>query len=438
MPIAITDDHLALGATAASFLESHKARAANRDLLDEATEALPAVLGRAGPPRLARPPPARGPRGLGLRAARAGRRGRGAGPGRRPRAVRAHRHRRRGHRPRPGPTTQQAALAARPGRRLGDRGRRPRRRPPPRRRRVAHRHGRRCWAAASPRLLVLAWATTSCSSTPSAAGVTVAVPANIDPTPRTARVDARRRGRRRRRGAGRRRAGARSTWPARSRPPRPPAAPATAPRRPPRTPRSASSSAGRSPCSRRSSTTAPTCWSPPSWPPPPRGTPPGPPSGDDADQFELAAAVAATLAVPAARAQRPAQHPGPRRHRLHLGARRPPLPAPGHRPGRRSSTPTRPPPTVTTWPAGASSGPVALDLPPEAEAIRDEVRAEVAAARGPRRRGPHGAPDRDRLRHARTGPSRGARRRRRRAAGHRRGVRGRPASRARSTASPAG
>ncbi len=41
MPIAITDDHLALGATAASFLESHKARAANRDLLDEATESLP-------------------------------------------------------------------------------------------------------------------------------------------------------------------------------------------------------------------------------------------------------------------------------------------------------------------------------------------------------------------------------------------------------------
>ena len=38
MPIAITDDHLALGSTAASFLESHKARAANRDLLEEATE----------------------------------------------------------------------------------------------------------------------------------------------------------------------------------------------------------------------------------------------------------------------------------------------------------------------------------------------------------------------------------------------------------------
>jgi hypothetical protein len=41
MPIAITDDHLALGATAASFLDSHKARAANRDLLEEATESRP-------------------------------------------------------------------------------------------------------------------------------------------------------------------------------------------------------------------------------------------------------------------------------------------------------------------------------------------------------------------------------------------------------------
>ena len=38
MPIAITDDHLTLGSTAAAFLESHKARAANRDLLEEAAE----------------------------------------------------------------------------------------------------------------------------------------------------------------------------------------------------------------------------------------------------------------------------------------------------------------------------------------------------------------------------------------------------------------
>jgi alkylation response protein AidB-like acyl-CoA dehydrogenase len=42
MTIAITDDHLQLGATARSFLEAHKARAANRDLLEAGTEPLPA------------------------------------------------------------------------------------------------------------------------------------------------------------------------------------------------------------------------------------------------------------------------------------------------------------------------------------------------------------------------------------------------------------
>ena len=41
MPIAITDDHLALGSTARSFLESHKARAATRELLEAETESLP-------------------------------------------------------------------------------------------------------------------------------------------------------------------------------------------------------------------------------------------------------------------------------------------------------------------------------------------------------------------------------------------------------------
>jgi 3-oxochol-4-en-24-oyl-CoA dehydrogenase len=40
MTIAITDDHLALATTARSFLDSHKARAANRDLFEAGTEAL--------------------------------------------------------------------------------------------------------------------------------------------------------------------------------------------------------------------------------------------------------------------------------------------------------------------------------------------------------------------------------------------------------------
>jgi hypothetical protein len=41
MPIAITDDHLALGATVRAFLESHGARAATRELLEAGTEPLP-------------------------------------------------------------------------------------------------------------------------------------------------------------------------------------------------------------------------------------------------------------------------------------------------------------------------------------------------------------------------------------------------------------
>ena len=64
------------------------------------------------------------------------------------------------------------------------------------------------------------------------------------------------------------------------------------------TPGSASSSAGPSPCSRVSSTTAPTWPWPPSCPPPPSGTPPA--FAGPTPPRAYAAAIAATLAIPAA------------------------------------------------------------------------------------------------------------------------------------------
>ena len=51
---------------------------------------------------------------------------------------------------------------------------------------------------------------------------------------------------------------------------------------------------------------------------------------DGGDQLTYAAAMAAALALAAATSA-PAQHAGPRRDRLHVGARRPPVPPPGHR-----------------------------------------------------------------------------------------------------------
>ncbi len=46
MPIAITEDHRALGQTASDFLAKHDARGAARALLEADAETLPAVLGR--------------------------------------------------------------------------------------------------------------------------------------------------------------------------------------------------------------------------------------------------------------------------------------------------------------------------------------------------------------------------------------------------------
>ena len=57
---------------------------------------------------------------------------------------------------------------------------------------------------------------------------------------------------------------------------------------------------------------------------------PRPDAGDD-EQWAFAADVAGAVALDGAFAHRAGLHPGARRHRLHLRARRPPLPAPGHR-----------------------------------------------------------------------------------------------------------
>ena len=78
---------------------------------------------------------------------------------------------------------------------------------------------------------------------------------------------------------------------------------------------------------------------------------------------------------------RAAEHPGARRHRLHLGARRPPLPAPGDRPGgagrRRGGRARRDRPG-----ARGTRRARTIDLPPEAEPMRDEVRAFAERIKG--------------------------------------------------------
>ena len=66
-------------------------------------------------------------------------------------------------------------------------------------------------------------------------------------------------------------------------------------------------------------------------------------------------------------AERRAQHPGARRHRLHVGARRPPVPAPGHRAAAAFLDADRPRPPSPTSPGPGVAARRRLDLPPEAE-----------------------------------------------------------------------
>ena len=84
-------------------------------------------------------------------------------------------------------------------------------------------------------------------------------------------------------------------------------------------------------------------------------------------------------------AQRAAQHPGARRHRVHVGARRPPAAAPRRRARRAVRRATPRPRRCTGLAAGGSRRELGFDLPPEAEEFRDATRAvaeELAALDG--------------------------------------------------------
>ncbi len=130
--------------------------------------------------------------------------------------------------------------------------------------------------------------------------------------------------------------------------------------------------------------------------------------------------------------QRPGVHPGARRDRVHLRARRPPLPAPGDRPCAACSA--RPTAFAASLADRATAGVrrrVEVDLDGRDDAVRDDVRApgggDRRAARGPAAAGagrgglPHAALARAvRARRRRGHPARhrpGARRGRGRAAG---------------------
>ena len=377
MPIAITEDHRTLGQTASDFLAKHDSRGAARALLEADNETLPAFWGDLADARLARPAPPRGRRRLGLRAARARRGRRGARPGADPGALRADGDRQRGHRRgglgrperrgccRAWPTARSAAASrSRPTSRCRAA------RPPGRR--------RRSWAVASPsaraarRATTPSWSTLGrrasrwrCRRTSTRRGASARV--TLDGAPVEVIAG-------RARGAGR---------PRRllSSPPRPPASPPSAPSRRRPTPRCGCSSGGPSPPSRPSSTTAPTCSWPRSWPPPPCGTRPGRPTRA-ATSSRYAAADGGHAGAGRGRRVRQAQHPGARRDRVHLGARRPPVPAAGHRArgGRRTREAAAR--DVTDLVRRGTRRARTIDLPPEAEPMRDEVRAFAARVQG--------------------------------------------------------
>ena len=404
MSIAITDDHRALAETAADLLAKRDARGAARALLEAPTSRCPrwwdelAGLGWLG----LHVPEEHGGSGYGARGARGG--GRGARPGGRARAVRAHGDRRRRVLAAVGGDAAEAALL--PG--LAD--------------------GSLIGAVALGGDVTVSGGTASGDAGNVLGGglaqvLLVAV------------------GRRRRRGRGRRRRHRRGAGQPRPHPPLGQGHPRRRPGRPScpapggrwstwpgvilsaeavgmarectehgraSTPRSASSSAGRSPCSRRSSTTAPTWSWPPSWPPAPCGTRPAPP--------------------PPAATSSPTPRPWPPRspapaadlcanlntqvhggiaitweHDAHLYLRRATVLLAVPR------CPTAPRPTLDRpHPSRCRAASKAVELPPEAEAIRDRGAGVRRAHQGPVRRGAAHRADRVGLRACRTGPSRSA------------------------------
>ena len=210
---------------------------------------------------------------------------------------------------------------------------------------------------------------------------------------------------------------------------------ASAPRWRASTRRSASSSAGRSGCSRRSSTTAPTWWSPPSWRRGRVGRGPGRARRRRPAQLHRGHRRGAGPA--GRRSERQPEHPGARRDRVHLGARRAPVHAPGHGDrgdGRRREAAIE----VTDLVRGGVRRARAIDLPPEAEPIRAAITPDVDRLRDLDAATPGAGADRDRLRDAALAEAVGTGRGRHRAARDRAGVRAPPGSSARPTASPAG
>ena len=102
-------------------------------------------------------------------------------------------------------------------------------------------------------------------------------------------------------------------------------------------------------------------------------------SDSEDSAFEFAAAVAATLAPARRAALHPGLHPGARRHRLHLGARHqrllPPRVVLAACFGRAADYPQQ----VVDVATGTGMRTVNIDLDPDTEKLRDEIRAEVAA-----------------------------------------------------------
>ena len=190
MSIAITEDHRALADTASDFLRKRDARGAARALLEaDRRSRRPtfwddlAELGWLG----LHVPEEHGGSGFGLRGAR--RRGRGARPRGRARPVRADGDRQRGARGRRRPTTPQGGSL--PGLADGSTCRRASRSAATVELRdgAASRLGRRgARRRAGRRPAGRASATTSPSSTSRRAASTVEVPPNLDPTRRSARV----------------------------------------------------------------------------------------------------------------------------------------------------------------------------------------------------------------------------------------------------------
>ena len=380
------------------FLRKRGARAAARALLDGADEAPPRLLARAVRAGLGRAAHRRGARRLRLRAARAGRGGRGAGPRGRPRPVPAHGGRRRGDRR---ARRRRAAGRLLPGladgsTRRGGAGRR--------RRRTAVRWATTGAAAARQRLAavlgggladVLLVRSGRRRGGGRAGAAASRSPCPTTSTPRSARARVTLDG-------GRRRGAA----PA----PRPRADPAAGPH------------AGRRRGGRRRPGHAPR------WPPAYAkvreqfgrpigsfqavkhhcadmlvrrragrrrrvGRRPAPRTSRGRRRPTWPRAVAAAVAVPAPTVrQRPDEHPGARRHRLHLGARRPPATCAGPpslaalaRRRRRGRGRRR-----RRWPRPGVRREHAVDLPPEAEQYPGRgarVRRAVAglAAEGERR-----------------------------------------------------